>query len=99
MSTQKYRGGTLFCDAERGKISVVHQVGLAVTEKVQAELQFEREAVAVGIYVKEYRTDNSIYTSQEFATELISKGQVIHHSGVGVHHHNGVAENTIKNVV
>ena len=31
--------------------------------------------------------------------KLISKGQAIHHSGVSVHHHNGVAESAIKNVV
>ena len=93
MSTQKYRGGTLVLDASRGKISVVHQVGLAGAETVQAKLQFEREDAAVGIHVKEYCTENGIYTSREFATELISKGQKIHHSGVGGHHHNGVAEN------
>ena len=93
MSTQKYRGGTLLCNAASGKISVIHQVGLTGTEIVQAKLQFEREAAAVGIHVKEYLTDNGIYNSREFATELISKGQAIHHSGVGGHHHNGVAEN------
>ena len=32
-------------------------------------------------------------------TELISKGQAIHHSGISGHRHNGVAENATKNVV
>ena len=31
VSTQKYRGGTLFCNAAIGKISIVHQVGLTGT--------------------------------------------------------------------
>ena len=42
--------------------------------------------------------DNGVYTSQEFLKELISNGQGIKHSGVGGHHHNGSAENAIKNI-
>jgi hypothetical protein len=38
--------------------------------------------------VKSYRTDNGIITTNE--------KQVISHSGVGGHHHNGAAENAIK---
>jgi hypothetical protein len=74
-------------------------VGLTGTETVQAKLRFEREAAGVGVQVRDYCTDNGIYTSKEFATELSSKGQGIKHSGVGGHHHNGVAENAIKNTV
>ena len=62
VSTQKYCSGTLFCDYASGKILVVHQVGLTGTKTVQEKLQFKREATAVGIHVKEYRTDNGIYT-------------------------------------
>jgi hypothetical protein len=40
-----------------------------------------------------------IYTLKEFGSGLTSKGQGIKHSGVGGHHHNGVAENAIKNTV
>jgi hypothetical protein len=99
LSSQKFRGGTLFCDAATGKVSVVHQVGLTGTETVQAKLQFEREAAAVGVFVKDYCTDNGVYTSKEFGSELLSKGQGIKHSGVGGHHHNAVAENSIKTTV
>ena len=99
VSTQNYRDGILLCNAVSFKISVIHQVGLTGTETVQAKLQFEREAAAVGIHVKEYCTDNGIKNSEEFPTELILKGKAIYHSDVGGHHHNGVAENAIKNVV
>ena len=99
VSSQKYRGGTIFCDAASGKLTVIHQVGLTATETVQAKLRFEREAAGVGVQVKSYCTDNGIYTSQEFARELDQKGQGIRHSGVGGHHHNGVAENAIKHTV
>ena len=77
----------------------MHQVGLTGVETVQAKLRFEREAASVGVGVRWYCTDNGVYTSKEFATELVSKGQGIRHSGVGGHHHNGVAENAIKHTV
>ena len=96
LTAQKFRGGTIFCDAASAKLSVVHQVGLTGTETVQAKIRFEREAAAAGVHVKDYCSDNGIYPSKEFAAELISKGQGIRHSGVGAHHHNGVAENAIK---
>jgi hypothetical protein len=99
LTTQKYQGGTIFCDAASAKLTVVHQVGLTGTETVQAKLCFEREAAAVGVQIRAYCTDNGIYTSKEFAAKLASKGQGIKHSGVGGHHHNGVAENAIKHTV
>ena len=98
ISSQTYCGGTLFCDAASGKIRVVHQVSLNAHETVAAKHTFEREARMVGVEVKAYRTDNGVYTSKEFTNELEQEGQGIKHSGVGGHHHNGVAENAIKNV-
>jgi hypothetical protein len=46
--------------------------------------------------VKSYRTDNGIYTTKEFLESLVNEKQVISHSGVGGHHHNGAAKNAIK---
>jgi hypothetical protein len=74
LSSQKFRGGTLFCDASSGEVSVVHQVGLAGTKTVQAKLQFEKEAAAVGVCVKNCCTDNGVRASKEFCAKLISKG-------------------------
>jgi hypothetical protein len=99
LTTQKYCGGTIFCNAASGKLTVVHQVGLTGTKTVQAKLRFEREAAAAGVQIRAYCTDNGIYTSKEFAAELASKGQGIKHSGVRGHHHNGVAKNAIKHTV
>ena len=98
ISTQQYCGGTLFYDAASGKIRVVHQVSLNAHETVAAKLTFEKEALQVGVSVKNYQTDNGVYTSQEFLKELTDSDQGIKHSGVGGHHHNGAAENAIKNV-
>ena len=52
-----------------------------------------------GVSVKSYSKDNDIYTSKEFTRELHDNGQGIRHSGVLGHHHNGVSDNTINNVV
>ena len=41
----------------------------------------------------------AIYTAKDFTQHLADKNQSITFSGVGGHHHNGVAENAIKNVV
>jgi hypothetical protein len=44
LTTQKFRGGTIFCDAASSKLTVVHQVGLTGTETVQGKICFKREA-------------------------------------------------------
>ena len=97
ISTQKFCGGTLFYDAASCKIKTVHQVSLSAIETVAAKTTFEREALQVGVKVIDYQTDNGVYTAKEFLNELLECGQGIKHSGVGGHHHNGAAENAIKN--
>ena len=77
-------------------MSVHHQVSLNAMETIEAKMAFERQAFTTGIQVKAYHTDNGIYTSKDFTAELYKSGQSITHSGVGGHHHNGVAENAIK---
>jgi hypothetical protein len=98
-SSNEYTGGTLFCDAATGRIFVKHQVSLNAHETIESKQQFERDALAAGVIVKGYNTDNGIYTAAEFQAELSRLEQSIWYSGVGGHHHNGVAENAIKNTV
>ena len=99
LSCEKYRGGTIFCDAASGQLSVHHQVGLTGIETVAAKLAFENDALGVGVTVLKYSSDMGVYNSKAFTDSLLVKGQTIRHSGVGAHHHNGVAENAIKNTV
>jgi hypothetical protein len=94
--SKTYRGGTLFCDAASTRIFLQHQMTLAAQETIETKLTFERDASQAGVQVKSYRTDNGIFTSKEFLDSLVQDKQVISHSGVGGHHHNGVAENAIK---
>jgi hypothetical protein len=99
INSQKYKGGTLFCDAASSRVSIYNQISFTAEETITSKLKYEREAMSTGIQVQSYSSDNGIYTSKEFMRELHTKGQGIKHSGVGGHHHNGVAENSIKNVV
>lgn len=99
ISSNSYCGGTIFVDAASGRIFARHQVSLNAHETVETKHLFERDAVTAGVMVQAYNTDNGVYTAKEFLHELAEKGQGHRKSGVGGHHHNGVAENAIKNVI
>jgi Reverse transcriptase (RNA-dependent DNA polymerase) len=99
ISSNSYCGGTIFVDAASGRIFNRHQVSLNAHETVETKHLFERDAASAGVIVQAYNTDNGVYTSKEFLHELAEKGQGHRRSGVGGHHHNGVAENAIKNVI
>lgn len=62
----KYRGGTLFCDASSGYIHLTNQVTLSSSETISSTLKFKKEAISAGVQVKQYQTDNGIYTSKAF---------------------------------
>ena len=59
-------------------------------------LVFERESVEVGNQILGYNTDNGVYTAKTLIHKLQENNQTLRLSGVGGHHHNGVAENNIK---
>ena len=48
------------------------------------------------IQIENCISDNGIYTSRAFMEELLKKKQGIKCSCVGGHHHNSMAENSIK---
>ena len=75
ITTQKYTGGTLFADASSKYMKICYQVSLGGHETVASKTEFEREAAQVGVTVKNYRTDNGVYTSAEFMNELMHCGQ------------------------
>ena len=98
LSTLPHRGGTVFCDAASGYISLHHQVSFTAHETQQSMLSFERESAAVGVEVKGYNTDNGVYTAKDILARLDHDDKTLRLSGVGAHHHNGAAENAIKNI-
>ena len=93
LQTQAFQGGTVFCDAASTCSHVENQIGFAAHETVQSKLTFEHDAAQVGIEVQGHCTDNGVHTSKVFGHCLEDSNQTIRHSGVGGHHHNGVAEN------
>jgi hypothetical protein len=99
ISSQKYCRGSLFIDAASGYIGIQHQLNLSAGESVCAKQAFECDALTAGVSILDYHTNNGIYTSQEYLKELFSKGQGCSLSAVGAHHHNGVAEASIKHVI
>ena len=99
VTSQVYKGGTIFCDAASSKIIVHRQVSFTAEETIISKLKFEMEAMGSILPVGRYYIDNGIYNSKEFTRDLNGKGQGIRHSGVVGHHKNGVADNSIKNVV
>ena len=97
--TEQFTGGTIFVDVATGFTRVYFQVSLGAEETTQAKLSCEREAMTNGVAVKASRTDNGVFSKQEFMKEIAEKGQRITLSGVGAHHQNGVAERAIRTVV
>ncbi len=91
LRAEKYKGGTIFCDAESSFISIHNQTSFTEDETILSKLKFERDSMGVGVVIKRYCTDNGVYTSREFMKEIHKNNQSICHSGVGGHHHNGVA--------
>ena len=86
ITSQKYCGGSLYCDAASRKIFVHHQVSLNAVETIEGKMAFEREAAMTGNTVKAYCADNGIYTSKDFLQHLQDKSQSLKLSGVGGHH-------------
>ena len=78
---------------------IKHQVAINATETAKAKLTFEIEAQNQGVAIKEYHTDNGIFSASEFMEELLKKQQKINFSGAGASHQNGSAESAIKTVV
>ena len=97
-SNEKYQGGTIFVDEASDYVFVQNQVSLNAEETLQGKSRFEREALHHGILIKSYRGDNGVYRSQKFQQDLRDKNQPMRYSGVGAHHHNGIAERAIRTV-
>jgi hypothetical protein len=99
ITSPKNKGGTLFCDGASSHVSIYNQNAFTAEETIISKLKYERETMGTGVQVQTFSSDNGFYTSKAFMKELHTKGQGIKDSGVGGHHHNGVAENFIKNAV
>ena len=94
----QYNGGTLFIDHASSMVFIQHQVSLRTGETLQAKHKFEQLAREYGVTIKAYHADNSPFGNADFVRSIEDNGQTIKFSGVGAHHQNGVAEQTIKTI-
>lgn len=92
----KFAGGTVFSDVASGYTRVYFQVSLGAAETLRSKHQFERACLSEG---KNYRTDNGIFTKEDFMESISQSNQSLSASGVGAHHQNGIAERSIRTVV
>ena len=94
----KYKGGSLYCDVATGRVKIYFQSSFTAEETVWTKILFEKESAAEGVKIRCYSTDNGVFTAKEFTAQLLQEEQWTRRSGVGGHHHNGVAEKAIKDV-
>jgi hypothetical protein len=76
-ASNKFHGGAIFVDHASGRVSLVHQVSLSGSDTVKSKLHFEREADESGVVVQSYHTDNGVFTSEQFLTDLLQNQQTI----------------------
>ena len=98
VTARRYKGGTIFVDAATGYTRVFMQEAFTAEETLHSKAEFERDAAQSGICLKNYNTDNGVYTAAEFMQNLLEHKQGIRVAGVGAHHGNGLAEVSIKHV-
>ena len=92
-------GGCTFIDHGSGYVLIWHQVNLREPDMIKSKMKFEIYAFNIGVVLKIYHTDNSVFTEDKFTNQLIESNQTIELSVIGVAHHNGVAERLNKTVV
>ena len=93
-----YRGGAMFVDQASEFIYVQPQVTFLSAETLQAKLDYERMCLTSGDYVTTYMSDNGAFSALDFVKDIVDRGQNAKYSGVGAHHHNGVAERAIQTI-
>ena len=94
--SNRYHGGTIFNDAVSGTIWVENQVSLGAGETIESKLRFEQWLRELAwIEVKHYRSDNGVFTAEEFREQCESQDQSLSFSGVGAKHMNARAERSI----
>jgi hypothetical protein len=96
-----YRCRCIFVDnAAASWVHVEHQISLTSHETLDAKQRFEFACRDYGVIVQSYLSDNgAAFTSNGFANHLARFEQTIRFAGVGAHHHNGIAEKEIQDVM
>lgn len=97
-SRHGYTCGTIYVDHASGFVFVGHQRTTSAEETIRSKMIVEQSAKDAGFSIKEYHSDDGIFSSKEFKQHCTSQGQKQSFSGVGAKFQNAVAENGIKTV-
>ena len=95
-----YSGGCIFADHASGSIHIEFQSSLSTHATLVAKEAFEKKCRDNGILPQKYTSDNgSAFTSKGFSQHLADFKQIIKFAGAGAHHHNGIAERSIRTIM
>ncbi len=98
--TNRYHGGIIFNDAATGIIWVENQVSLGAAETLMSKERFEQWLYELAcVEIKHYRSDNGVFTAEEFREECVKLNQGQSFSGVGAQHQNSRAERSIQTIM
>ena len=96
----RHHGGTIFNDTSSGVIWIESQVLLGAVDTVGSKACFEQLLwEQVCLEVKHYRSDNGVFTAEEFREVCTDKNQKQSFSGVGAQHQNTRAERLIQTIM
>jgi hypothetical protein len=93
-----YTCGCLFVDHASSKIFNFPQFSTTATETLKSVARLEAYAYDEGFKIKQYHSDNGIFSTAEFIAHCDNNNQKYNFSGVGAHFQNGVAERNIKTI-
>ena len=72
---------------------------LTAKSTTEAKQSFERMTQDYGITIQQYHVDNGLVDTELFKTSIKLSNQKLSFCGVNAHHHNGKAENCIKDIM
>ena len=95
-----YSCGCLMVDNASGLIFVEFQRQPNTHETLSAIQSFERYCLDKGVIPVEFVTDSgTAFTSKAFKDHLADCQQILHFAGTAAHHHNAIAERSIRTVM
>ena len=95
-----FSGGIIFVDHASDFVFVDFCTSPNTTDSILSKEKYEATCRDVGVIPQAYLSDNGrAFTSKEFSFALSNLHQSSSFSGVGAHHSNGKAENTIKRIM
>ena len=98
LTTDRYRGATIFVDHFSRHGYVYLQRTLSSNETFLAKRAFEAYSAKNGVRISHNHADNGRFIDNVFVQDINNQGQTISYSGVNEHFQNGIAEKRIRDI-